>query len=596
METQLSSNSLPIGRSDFRTLRAQGQLYIDKTMYLAQMARESPYVFLARPRRFGKTLFVSMAEQAFGGEKPLFADTSLASAQSWDWQERPVLRLDMSLVQDDSVPELKRSLNELVLDVRGRLLRPGHPVSRPQDLARRSPARTFLDLIVRLHDTHGQRVVVLIDEYDSPITHMLGRTHQYAHPERPIDKQGIMDVLRQFYGVLKAAESFLQFTFITGISRFARSGLFSALNNLADVSFDGRYGAVAGITEEELAQHLSTYIEKGAQHLDIPGEELRRRLREFYNGYRFGRNQEPVYNPFSLLGALSQLSDPVSAMDIAEWGLPSLWAESGAPHMLIRLLQTGRYSLSQWSDNPVQALRAAYDPESPSLEALLCQTGYLTLKEAPAGDLILASPNLEVGQSFVTSVLQGFLRTPDDFARQIGERRRRLQDALAQQNWQGFFQEIDSVFHESIPYALLRVENNYHVVFHLICALLQIGRVSSEVQTARGRADMILDWPTGAYGLTAHQVILFELKVNVSPLSALDQISEQEYWTKLMRHELPVYGMGVSFHPQRPAGELVCDWTEPYLFHNPALSATRREVRDAYLQWRHASGPHPSDL
>ncbi len=591
MSSQPSLIRLPIGRSEYTALRAQGELYIDKTMYLAQMAREAPYLFLARPRRFGKTLFVSMAEQAFRGARSLFGSCYLDDDAAWDWQAYPVLRLDMSRVHGDTPLALVKRLHHRVRETGRPLLEtPSAPESPPQpeDLA---PDQHLFDLVRQLHEIHGKGVVVLIDEYDTPITHILGRTHQLHQPDRVIDKQGIMEVLCQFYGVLKEAESYLHFTFITGVSRFAQAGVFSALNNSTDISHDSRFGAITGITEAELEQYLSPFVQRGAMHLGLSASDLRSRLRDFYNGYQFGGHQEAVYNPFSLMGCLARLRDPKSAADIDRWGLPSLWTESGAPKFFSQLLQTGRYSLSRWSENPVKALTAVYDPETPSLEALLCQTGYLTLKETHTGDLVLAAPNLEVGPSFITSMLQGYLKEPDGFVRQIGERRTRLQEALAEQNWHGFFGEIDAVFHESIPYDLLRVENNYHVVFHLICALLQIGRVTSEVQTFRGRADMILDWPTGAYGLTPDRALLFELKVNESPLAALDQISEQEYWAKLTRHALPVYGMGVSFRPHPPAGELICAWTQPYLFHDPNVTATRREVRDAYLLWRQAPDP-----
>ncbi len=587
MDNQPSLPGLPLGRSEFQVLRSRHELYIDKTRYLAEMVNESPYVFLARPRRFGKTLFVSMAEQAFRGQRSLFTDCYLGNDSAWDWQARPVLRLNLSRVQGDSPRELMKRLDQLVRRTQQRLGGPATTRTHQPDPEDLVPDQDLLDLIENLHDAHGSGVVVLVDEYDAPITHLLGRTHQLHYPDQPIDKHGIMEVLRQFFSVLKEAETFLHFTFLTGISRFARSGVFSALNNLTDISHDSRFSAVTGITESELDQDLDPYMQTGAVHLGMTEKELRSELRDYYNGYQFGGHQQAVYNPFSLLGCLAKLRDPLSAQDIGRWGFPALWSESGTPQLLVRMLQTGRYDLSQWSENPIQALTAVYDPETPSLEALLCQTGYLTLKESDTGDLVLAAPNLEVGQDFVTSMLQGYLREPDDFARHIGGRRTRLQDALAQQDWCTFFGEIDSVFHESIPYDLLQVENNFHVVFHLICALLQVGRCTSELHTVRGRADMILDWPTGAYGVAAEQVILFELKVNENPLVALDQISEREYWTRLTRHQLPVYGMGVNFRSQRQAGESVCTWTDPYMFYNPAVPATRHEIREAYRRWRH---------
>ena len=392
--------TLPNAVDSFRTLRTRRDeyLYIDKTRYVASLALallRAPQLFFARPRRFGKTLLISTLEALFKGEKPLFEDTWIGQAGRWDWERHryDVLRLDLGIRGVRVRAELECRLNEKI-----RRLARKFDVALPQ--ADR-PALLLEDLLEALHD-QGRRVALLIDEYDTPITENM---------ERPTLGDAL-DAMRDFYGALKSGGPFTQCTFMTGITRFARASLFSGANHFRDVTFAGQFNALLGFTDTELDQPaVDADLAQCARNVDCAPRQLRQALRAQYNGYRFSRIDEAVYNPFSVAECLTVLREAVPGeyRDLRQ--LPKAWAASGTPALLFRLMSSGRYASETASvissANPLEYLeRNKSDASRPDYAALMYHAGYLTFKENEAGALYLGLPNAEVALSFNENVLQ----------------------------------------------------------------------------------------------------------------------------------------------------------------------------------------------
>jgi hypothetical protein len=369
---------LPIGLQNLREMRTEGYAYVDKTPFVAQLAEQGKYYFLARPRRFGKSLFVDTLAEAFAGSRELFAGLYLE--HHWDWSRSyPVLRFDFS---PGVLPDRALLDETLLSQVRSNQERYGLPWrEQPVHLA-------LTDLVEKLHQATGQPVVLLVDEYDKPILDNLSAPEQARQ---------MREGLRNFYSAIKRLDPHLKFVLLTGVSKFAKVSLFSDLNNLEDLTLDPRVATLCGYTEPELT---ATF----AEHLD--GVDLAE-VRRWYNGYRF--LGEPVYNPFDIL------------LFLRHRHFKAYWFEIGTPTFLIDLLQRRHFPIpaldSYWAS---EDLLGAFDVEAIEPEALLFQTGYATIHEIqqrPYGPRYrLGFPNEEVRISLPRAILRRY--TPDQRARQ----------------------------------------------------------------------------------------------------------------------------------------------------------------------------------
>ena len=495
---------LPIGIQTFRTIREEGCYYVDKTDFIRRLVDEGSRYFLSRPRRFGKSLLVDTLKELFEGNEPLFEGLDIHG--HWDWSETsPVLRLDFSRGSYRAPGYLHQSLMAQ-LDAEERRL----------EVASEYPTgpERFSHLLEVLHRRTGRRVAVLVDEYDKPILDALD-VPEVARANR--------DYLHGLYSTVKSADAHVKFTFLTGVSKFSKVSLFSGLNNLSDITLHARYSAVCGYTDAD----LDTVFAPELDGLD------REAIREWYNGYNW-RGPEQVYNPFDIL----------LLFDRREFD--AYWFETGTPSFLIKTLsERGIGSPSLDGMLGSNALLSKFDVDDMATEALLFQTGYLTIAgvEDLGGSPLfrLGYPNREVRQSLNESLLDAML--PDSVRHaETGVRLRRL---LAANDFDGL-EALFRAFFAGIPHDwhrkndIARYEGYYASVFysHFAAAGLE---VAVEDSTSHGRLDMAVHFQGSVY--------LFEFKVvEMAPEgAAMDQLKRRCYADKYRASGQPIWLIGVEF-------------------------------------------------
>ena len=530
---------LPVGDDDFAHIQSHANfLYVDKTRRIAGLFAQgpSPHLFLARPRRFGKTLLLSTVEALFQGRRDLFADTWIGQAGRWDWAGRtcPVLRLDLGL-RGVHAPDALRG--ELCLAVQ--------TAAQALDLALdpTAPPHWMLRHLVSATARRArQRIVVLVDEYDTAVTENL---------DRPDVLEDILDVLRAFYGALKSCSGFIEHTLVTGITRLAHTGMFSGANHLTDLSHWPDVNGLLGFTHTELrAPRMTALVAQGATNLRCTPADLYAALERQYNGYRFAEGTEAVFNPYTLAGCMEELVVPDRA---ARWSLdrlPRRWAETGTPKVLLRGLR-GRQvqSLPVLEGQDARPLtRVQFDAGRPHIAALLFQAGYLTLDTSvpPA----LAFPNREVQEAFAESLVEWFAETaPDWLESQAFPRAQmatQLWNALEQQDADALRNALAGCL-EVVPGILYQYgdppvhphEPFYQTLLHIMCQSLDLP-LTAELQTGLGRVDLALELPG--------RICLLKLKVNQPPEMALRQAFGTFYAATYGLRSLPVTVWGVQFN------------------------------------------------
>ncbi len=498
-------NTLPIGIQDFPTLRETGYAYVDKTHLIYGLLESGKSYFLSRPRRFGKSLLVSTLKAIFDGRKDLFAGLWLETI--FDFAVHPVIRLDFSNINFTNV-----SLDQGITDwLRINALEYGVVLQNS------NAKDAFRELILELSKT--AKVVVLIDEYDKPITDYL------LEPEKRAEHTV---VLRGVYGVLKPMNAYLELVFLTGVSKIGKLSLFSDLNNLQDISLNTKYALLCGYSRSEIEVGFPTYLTALAQKFNLDLETLWESIKHWYNGYSWdGENR--VYCPFSFLLFLEQQV------------FKSFWYETGTPTFLVDLIRAAKINPLEFEniELPDSEIRATnVDRINPT--SLMFQTGYLTILSQSSGAFgvayTLGYPNQEVRQAFSNDLILEYTQQtyPDSF-------NIKLYRLLEKLDWDGFFTVVNQVL-SSIPYEIFRREEAYpHSLLHIM--LLATGfRTQSQVQTSLGRMDILLETFT-------HQVI-FEIKTSGTPEEALLQIEQNQYAAGL---ELPVVQLGVVFSLEQKA-------------------------------------------
>ena len=499
----MAKRRLPIGIQSFRMLREENCYYVDKTAFIERLVAEGTRYFLSRPRRFGKSLLVDTMKELFEGSEKLFEGLHVHTG--WTWGEpNPVVRLDFAGGDYRQPNLLEDSLMDLLAAEERR-----HEV---ETNSRTVPGR-FAHLLEVLHKRTGRRVVVLVDEYDKPILDMLG-TPSVACANR--------DLLRNVYGVIKANDARIRFAFLTGVSKFSKVNLFSQLNNLIDITLEPAYSSICGYTERD----LDTVFAPELEGID------RDRVRDWYNGYSW-LGEEKVYNPFDVLLLLRRRT------------FDAHWFETGSPAFLVETLfkrQVSSVSLEEMEGT--ERLLSAFDVEHISTEALLFQTGYLTITEMKRGRRAvyrLGYPNREVRQSLNEHLLLHLV--PDD-ARQTANSSR-LELLLETADCAGL-RELFHAFFASIPYEwhtnndIANYEGYYASVFYSYFAASGYDIVVEE-SSAGGRLDM-------AVRADGH-VYLFEFKVveQAGPGAALAQLRERDYAAKYRGQGEPIHLVGVEF-------------------------------------------------
>ena len=500
----MNRRKLPIGIQTFREIRERECYYVDKTAYICRLLDEGKHYFLSRPRRFGKSLFADTLKELFEGNEALFK--GLYIHDRWDWSVRhPVVRLDFSGGNFKEPNYVKAALMAQLDAVERR-------TGVASDYAT-GPER-FAHLLEALHDHSGQPVAVLIDEYDKPILDAL---------EVPDIARANRDFLRGLYAVIKASDAHVRFTFITGVSKFSKVSLFSGLNNLTDITLEPEYSALCGYTDADLDAVFAP---------ELPGLD-RDQIRDWYNGYSW-LGDEKVYNPFDILLLFRRRR------------FAAYWFETGTPTFLVETLcQRHIRSLDLDQMEGSDALLSTFDVDDIATEALLFQTGYLTILDAEdlGGELLyqLGYPNREVRQSLNRSLLRYLVKD----ATQQTANSRRLYRLLEANDFAG----LETLFHAffaSIPYDWYRnndiaqYEGYYASVFYSYFAGLGLD-IRVEDSSSHGRLDMAV--------LFNGCVYLFEFKVVelASAGAAMVQLQERQYADKYRGLEQPIYLIGVEF-------------------------------------------------
>ena len=362
-------NKYPVGIQTFEEIREKGYLYVDKTKYIVDFREKGmKYIFLSRPRRFGKSLFASTLQAYFEGRKELFEGLAIADYEK-DWVKHPVLHFDMSGAKHLGIEQLERYLADMLEEQETKWGYKTHLIDANLRL---------IELVKQAYNQTGKNVVVIIDEYDAPLLDVV-------HEKENL--QPLHRIMQNFYSPLKMLDPYLEFTFITGITKFPQSSIFSGLNNLDNISMFNQYSAICGISKTELTTQMKPDIEAMGEALGLTYEECLEELTQFYDGYHFCEKSEDIFNPFSLVKALN-------AQDIAPY-----WFGSGTPSFLLKLLDKYHVNLSTLESQ--EAVLSSFDQSTEEMTdalPLLYQSGYLTIKkyEPMFQEYTLGIPNKEV--------------------------------------------------------------------------------------------------------------------------------------------------------------------------------------------------------
>ena len=496
---------LPIGIQTFREIREQDCYYVDKTALIRQLLDKGKHYFLSRPRRFGKSLFLDTCKELFEANEPLFEGLDIH--EHWDWSvPHPVLRLDFSSGNYQGPDDLRKEVSAQLTTLEEET----EVIPHHDDTA---PAR-FRHMMKALHERTGRRVAVLVDEYDKPVLDAL---------DIPEIARANRDFLRGLYSTVKFADAHIRFTFITGVSKFSKVSLFSGLNNLFDITLDPGYSAICGYTEADLDTVFAP---------ELPGLD-RNEIRDWYNGYSW-LGEEKVYNPFDILLLFRK-------REFGAW-----WFETGTPAFLVETLFKRRVS-SLSLDNMLGSseLLSTFDVDAIATEALLFQTGYLTIRRTERRGTRtfyrLGYPNLEVRQSLNESLLKHLTGSPQQEVEHSAD----LYDLLEANDFAGL-RKLFHAFFASIPYEwytsndIASYEGYYASVFYSYFAALGLD-ITVEDSSSHGRLDMAVRFNGNVY--------LFEFKVvEMAPEgAAMAQLKEKRYADKYRGLGLPIYLIAVEF-------------------------------------------------
>ena len=513
----------PVGIQTFSEIIDKGYVYIDKTDLMWQMIQMSKYIFLNRPRRFGKSLLTTTLCSFFEGRRDLFEGLKVMKLEK-EWQSYPVFHIDVSMAKgQDNLEELRGALMiqlEPYVSLFG------------QQYTETTPGKLFSGLIRRAYEQTGRQVVVVIDEYDAPLLEVL-------HEEEQLP--GYRRVMQEFYQCLKAREAMIRFCFITGITKFSQLSIFSTLNNITNITLDPEFSAICGITGEEIDTQMQPDVERIAGEYEVTPQEMREMLRITYDGYRFSRKSPDIYNPFSLMKAFNQ-------RQLNNW-----WFESGTPSYLIRQMRQYRTDITKLDG--LQVPSSAFDqPTENMMDALplLYQSGYLTIKDYDRLTLeyTLGIPNKEVRVGFTEGLLPSVtgMRGSDvqmGFAARFWKALRAKDTDLAMRELQAYLEGLPYV--EGFKKKLEEVtvaEGFYEWSFYLIFSMLNV-YVQTQVKCARGRADIVVFMPDAIY--------VIELKINGTAQDALDQIEKKGYARRYATDGRQIVKAGIGFSVEQRA-------------------------------------------
>ena len=496
----------PIGIQNFEKIRQDGFVYVDKTAQIYNLAATGDYYFLSRPRRFGKSLLVSTMEAYFQGRKELFKGLAIEKLEK-NWTASPVLHLDLTGSRYTSVADLDGKLNQHLLSWESRF-----GVTEVFE----EPATRFSAVIEAAYRMTGQKVVILIDEYDKPVVDN-------------IDNQDLMDSFRRelqgFYSVIKNKDGFIRFAFLTGVTKLGKMSVFSSLNNLMDISMDSEYSDICGVSEDELKSYFDGSVEELAEKNRISKEGCYARLKSMYDGYHFSEDAPGVYNPFSLLNTFKTGK------------FRMYWFETGTPTFLVRYLKQGQYNLDNISkdDIPADALTGT-NYVNPEPITLMYQTGYLTISgyDSRFNTYNLDYPNEEVKSGFLNSLSQLYAPALIQGEFSVVRFIRDIERGDVESFMTRFTSFLSGNDYEIQGDLELYFQNTMSVMLKMMGLY-----VKTEYHTSRGRIDIIFD--------TDRYVYIIELKRDQSPEIALRQIEEKGYDKPFLSSGKQIIRLGINF-------------------------------------------------
>ena len=496
----------PIGIQNFEKIRNEGYYYVDKTALIYRLVKTGSYYFLSRPRRFGKSLLISTLEAYFLGKKELFEGLAMAQLEK-NWIRRPVLHLDLNIGKYDAPDSLDKILEEALSK---------WEITYGTGVGETTLALRFKGIVERASQQSGQRVAILVDEYDKPLLQAIGNKELQS---------AYRNTLKPFYGVLKTMDGYIQFAMLTGVTKFGKVSVFSDLNNLIDISMDARYVALCGITGKEIQDNFEEDLHELAEAQKMTYEEAKAELKACYDGYHFVEDSEGIYNPFSLLNTFFKMK------------FGSYWFETGTPTYWVELLRRYHYDLERMANEETNSdvLNSIYGDEQPI--PVIFQSGYLTIKGYDKRfDLYrLGFPNKEVEEGFIKFLMPFYTRfNKIEVPFEIQQFTREIE--MGQPD--AFFRRLRSFFADT-PYEVATdLERHYQNVLFIVFKLVGF-YTETEYRTAEGRVDLVVK--------TSDYIYVMEFKLNGTAEEALQQINDKRYALPFEADRRKVFKIGVNF-------------------------------------------------
>ncbi len=510
-----------MGIQTFKNVIEGNYLYVDKTDLIYELAKESKYCFLSRPRRFGKSLLVTTLEAYFEGKKDLFKGLAIEDLET-EWISYPVIHLDLSFGKYYCIENLRSTLNMLISDY--------EKIYHIESDATVSYGNRLKKVIETAVEQTGLKAVVLIDEYDAPM-------HDSMKNEKL--QEQIRDMMRDFFSPLKAEEENLHFAFMTGISKFSQLSIFSELNNITNISMEDEYSSICGISKEELLTYFHDDIEDLAKARKMTFDEAVAQLKFHYDGYHFSGNGADMFNPYSLLHTFR-----VNKFN-------SYWFSTGTPTFLIELLKEKNIDMLQMEDIWTSADR--FDTPTKKITdpiPVLYQSGYLTIKDyiEMSDTYKLAFPNEEVRKGFSNSLFRYYAPDGMDDRDAIYMAWAKNFILSAEDNMEAFLPHLQT-FYKKFPYTLINNnERHYQAVLYTILLILGCD-VTPEVPISDGRIDMVLK--------TRHSIYVLELKYKKDAGTAMEQIEKKDYVAAFADDSRKKYKVGINFSEDQKS---IDDW------------------------------------
>ena len=513
------------GIADFESIIEKGCIYVDKTDLIYKLANESKFVFLSRPRRFGKSLLCSTLKYYFQGRKDLFEGLAIDRLEQ-EWKQHPVLHFDISACKN------KWEMTQIVDELHSQL--DYHEEKYGLAHTEGSPGTRLKKIIQRLHKETGLKTVVILDEYDAPLLDYLHKPEQLTEVRR---------IMQEFYQVVKICDADEQFVFITGITKFSQLSIFSTLNNLTNISMDSEYTALCGITKDEMLTVFDPDIQMLADRYHCSKEEMTAMLKQQYDGYHFGEDSQDIFNPYSLVNAFKSKK------------LDYYWFGSGTPTFLFEAMRQFNTNLLELEQLKVPATQFDVPTEAmTSALPLLYQAGYLTIKGYDFNrDLYtLDFPNAEVKVGFMENFMSRMMCINKDVRGFAGN----FYASLLEHDIEAALKAMQAYF-ASIPYLefgakelddISKYEAYYEVLTYVVFSIFNC-RTYTQVKVARGRTDVVVFMNDAVY--------VMELKMRGTAHEALSQINSKDYAIPYQADGKPVVKIGIAFSQET---RTVSDW------------------------------------